>query len=109
MTQDTTSISQSLLAHLGDGWAVDHRTCNGQLAWKCPHCHALKSHKGWRDGPLLPNGKRGYPDISADAGSLTSSASPSTAFATSRSLREPAVARDARGPAAHRSARPAHG
>ena len=44
--------------HLGDGWAVDHRTCNGQLAWKCPHCHDLKSHNGWKDGPLLANGKR---------------------------------------------------
>ena len=44
--------------HLGDGWAVDHVTCNGQLAWKCPHCHDLKSHKGWKDGPRLPNGKR---------------------------------------------------
>ena len=44
--------------HLGDGWAKDRRTGNGQLAWKCPHCHALKSHKRWRDGPQLPNGKR---------------------------------------------------
>ncbi len=44
--------------HLGDGWANDHLTCNGQLAWKCPHCHDLKSHKRWTDGPLQPNGKR---------------------------------------------------
>ncbi|HEY3831149.1 MAG TPA: DUF222 domain-containing protein [Acidimicrobiia bacterium] len=44
--------------HLGNGWAVDHHTCNGELAFKCGHCHDLKSHKHWTDGPCLPNGKR---------------------------------------------------
>jgi hypothetical protein len=44
--------------HLGNGWAIDRHTCNGELAFKCGHCHDLKSHKHWTDGPRLPNGKR---------------------------------------------------
>ncbi len=44
--------------HLGAGWAVDHHTANGNVAWKCPHCHNLKTHKHFTDGPQLPNGTR---------------------------------------------------
>ncbi len=44
--------------HLGEGWAVNRLTCNGELAFKCTHCHDLKTYKGWTDGPLQPNGKR---------------------------------------------------
>jgi len=34
------------------------RTCATQLGYKCAHCHYLKTHKHWRDGPKHPNGKR---------------------------------------------------
>ena len=44
--------------HLGEGWAINGVTVNGAVAFKCTHCHDLKTYKGWRDGPRLPNGKR---------------------------------------------------
>ncbi len=45
--------------HVGhNGWAATKRTAIGDLAFKCDHHHNLKSHKGWRDGPIDTNGKR---------------------------------------------------
>jgi hypothetical protein len=34
------------------------RTCATELGYKCGHCHHLKTHKHWRDGPKQPNGTR---------------------------------------------------
>jgi hypothetical protein len=44
--------------HLGDGWAINGLTVNGDVAFKCPHHHDLKTYKHWTDGPQQPNGKR---------------------------------------------------
>jgi hypothetical protein len=34
------------------------RTCATSLGWKCPHCHHLKTHLHYTDGPLQANGRR---------------------------------------------------
>jgi hypothetical protein len=34
------------------------RTCATRLGWKCPRCHDRNTNRGYRDGPLQPNGRR---------------------------------------------------
>ncbi len=41
-----------------DPYADTKRTSVETLGYKCPHCHDLKTHKRWTDGPLQPNGRR---------------------------------------------------
>ena len=41
-----------------DPYARTRRTDIGDLGYKCKHSHHLKTHHGWTDGPLQPNGKR---------------------------------------------------
>ncbi len=39
-------------------YADSRRTSVEELGYKCRHSHHLKTHKGWTDGPLQPDGTR---------------------------------------------------